>query len=321
MLFVYILAASYAVVLAFPSKYTTRGGSCDETDSRTPESSWDSHLHVLNPIDYPIEEGSEYTPGVYTVWDNAIFENRLGPEHVVLIQPSIYGTNNTLLLKSLRAYGTDRARGVVVFNIEETTMAELNQWHVWGVRGVRINFLSTGETPPADELKKSLSEYSNMVKSLGWVVQLYIAMDIVQSIEDFLPSLGMQIVFDHIGVPDIPEQNSTKSYNPSDIAGFDSMVRLLQQNVAWVKISGPYRVSNVQGPIYYELDPLILELFRVAPSRLVYASDWPHTRFEGLDIKPWTSHLLDLTEGQEKVREGLFRDNAMVLWQAEDNHF
>lgn len=78
-----------------------------------------------------------------------------------------------------------------------------------------------------------------MVKSLGWVVQLFIAMDAIQSIEDFIPSLGVQIVFDHIGVPDIPVQNSAKSYNLSDIAGFDSMVWLLQKNVAWVKISGP----------------------------------------------------------------------------------
>ncbi|CAI6091871.1 unnamed protein product [Clonostachys chloroleuca] len=144
-------------------------------------------------------------------------------------------------------------------------------------------------------------------------------MDAIQSIEDFIPSLGVQIVFDHIGIPDIPVQNSAKSYNLSDIAGFDSMVWLLQKNVAWVKISGPYWISNVQGPIYHELDPLILELFRAAPSRLVYASDWPHTRFKGLDIKPWTSYLLDLTKGQEKVRDGLFRDNAIVLWQAGDN--
>ncbi|KAK7225344.1 hypothetical protein V2G26_013347 [Clonostachys chloroleuca] len=157
-LFAYILAANYAVVSAFPSEYTTRGGSCDEADPRTPKNSRDSHLHVLNPIDYPIEEGSEYTPGVYTVWDNAVLESRLDLEHVVLIQPSIYGTNNTLLLESLRAYGPTRARGVLVFNIEEISMAELNQWHAWGVCGVRINFLSTGETPPADELKRTLSE-------------------------------------------------------------------------------------------------------------------------------------------------------------------
>ncbi|VUC30778.1 unnamed protein product [Clonostachys rosea] len=291
------------------------GRSCDEADPRIPDNSWDSHLHVLNPVDYPIEEGSEYTPGVYTVWDNVLFENRLGPEHVVLIQPSIYGTNNTLLLESLRAYGPDRARGVVVFNIEDVSMAKLNQWHAWGVRGVRINFLSTGQSPPAEELQRTLSEYSNMVKSLGWIVQLYIAMDAIPSIEELIPSLGVQVVFDHIAVPNIPEQNSTRSYNPSDIAGFDSVVRLLEQKVAWVKISGPYRISNTQGPTYEELDPLILKLFQVAPSRLVYASDWPHTRFEGLDIKPWTSHLLDLTEGQEEAREGLFRDNAKSLWQ------
>ena len=58
----------------------------------------------------------------------------------------------------------------------------------------------------------------------------------------------------------------------------------------------------------------MLELLRVAPSRLVYGSDWPHTRFEGLDIKPWTVHLLDLMNGDAELARKLFKDNAVDLW-------
>jgi predicted TIM-barrel fold metal-dependent hydrolase len=64
-----------------------------------------------------------------------------------------------------------------------------------------------------------------------------------------------------------------------------------------------------------------LELFEQAPERVIFGSDWPHIRFEGLDIKPWVSHLLDLTEENQWLRERLFRENALELWgvNKEDN--
>ncbi|KIL94099.1 tim barrel metal-dependent protein [Fusarium avenaceum] len=61
----------------------------------------------------------------------------------------------------------------------------------------------------------------------------------------------------------------------------------------------------------------IIELEDFPPTlgvRVVFGSDWPHTRFEGLDVKPWVSHLLDLTEGNQWLRERLFRENALELW-------
>ncbi|KAF4951955.1 hypothetical protein FGADI_7071 [Fusarium gaditjirri] len=244
-----------------------------------PNGSWDSHLHVLDPVRFPPIPGS-YEFGTYTAWDSTIEEIRLGWSHMVLIQPSVYGNDNTLLIDTLKAFGLDRAHGVVVFDVANTSAAQLREWNNLGI---------------------------------------YIAMKDIHDIEPVIPTLGVNVVIDHLGHPDIPKSNTSgTALDPYSLSGFDSMLRLLEGGNTWVKVSAVYRLSKAPGPLYTDLDPVILELFKTAPSRLVYASDWPHTRFEGLDIKPWTSHLLDLTKGNVELRNQLFRDNAQELWGGND---
>ncbi|KAH7258890.1 uncharacterized protein BKA55DRAFT_591720 [Fusarium redolens] len=279
-----------------------------------PNGSWDSHLHVLAPVRFPPLPGS-YEFGTYTAWDATIEETRIGCSHMVLIQPSVYGDDNTLLIDTIKAFGPDRALGVVVFDVANTSAAQLREWNDLGVRGVRLNFQSSGDTPPAKQLKEMMTQYADAIRPFSWVLQIYIAMKDIPSIESVIPTLGVKVVIDHLGHPEIPKSDTSGSaLYPHTLTGFDSMLRLLQRSNTWVKVSAVYRLSHAPGPLYTDLDPVILELFREAPSRLAYASDWPHTRFEGLDIKPWTSHVLDLTEGKAELRNGLFRDNARELW-------
>ncbi|KAF4333899.1 tim barrel metal-dependent [Fusarium beomiforme] len=323
------LFLSRAWALAAPSSTdvsptpTMTAKNCDyQPDSRMPTDSWDSHLHILDPVRFPPLPGS-YEFGTYTAWDATIEETRIGCSHMVLIQPSVYGNNNTFLIDTLKAFGPDRALGVVVFDVTNISTAQLQEWDDLGVRGVRLNFQSSGDTPPAKDLIKMLEQYANAIRPFSWVLQIYISMKDIPSIESIIPTLGVKVVFDHLGHPDIPKSNTSEIGNsqrldPHSLAGFDAFLRLIRQGNTWVKVSGVYRLSRVPGPLYTDVDPIILELFREAPSQLVYASDWPHTRFEGLDIKPWTSHLLDLTEGRIGLVNKLFRDNARDLWVGND---
>ncbi|KAF5530798.1 tim barrel metal-dependent [Fusarium mexicanum] len=285
-----------------------------EPDSRMPNGSWDSHLHILDPVRFPPVPGS-YEFGTYTEWDATIEETRLGCSHMVLIQPSVYGNDNTLLIDTLKAFGPDRALGVIVFDVANTSTAQFREWNDLGVRGVRLNFQSTGDAPPAKELRDMMQRYADAIRPFSWVLQIYIAMKDIPGIEPVIPDLGVKVVIDHLGHPDVPKSNTSgTALDPHTLSGFDSMLRLLKGKNTWVKVSAVYRLSKAPGPLYTDLDPLILELFEEAPSRLVYASDWPHTRFEGLDIQPWTSHLLDLTKGNVELRNRLFRDNVKELW-------
>lgn len=301
------------------SSLVQRNSSCLESISRMPEGAWDSHLHIIDPGRYPLSPNAEYNIGTYTVWDNAQFEDTIGGDHITMIQPSVYENDNTVLLQALMAYGPDRARAVVMFEAGNVTTAQLQHWHELGVRGVRINVSSSKDEISAEKLRNTMKKYADIIRPMGWVLQLYIPMTTIAKLEDVVPTLGVQVVFDHFGNPTMPEPScNPQKLDPYTIEGFGALVRLLKQGNTWVKISGAYRLSKLDGPEWTDLDPLAKELFAVADDKLVFATDWPHTRFEGLDIKPWVEHLLDLTEGDETLRQRLFRDNAKRLWGYED---
>lgn len=84
----------------------------------------------------------------------------------------------------------------------------------------------------------------------------------------------------------------------------------------YVKLSAPYRISKDET--LKDLEPLAKELLRVAGmSRAVFASDWPHTRYEGLDIKPYIKTLLEWCGHDEALIERVFKRNAENLWDVE----
>ena len=70
-------------------------------------------MHVVEPMKYPLAERPQYTPSTFTLGDAMRFEKSVGVRNIVLVQPSIYGTDNSCLLAALRELGADRGRGVL----------------------------------------------------------------------------------------------------------------------------------------------------------------------------------------------------------------
>ncbi|KAF5579581.1 TIM barrel metal-dependent hydrolase [Fusarium subglutinans] len=281
-------------------------------DPRMPAGAWNSHLHIMDPVRYPPVENIPYKPAVHNLWDNAIFENSIGCDHVFFVQTATHEYDLTLLLDSMRAVGNERALGLALFDPSTTSHEHIRRWDSEGVRAVRVNLVTYGDDTPINELKRQIKKYVNLINPFDWVLQLYTKMERIAELEDFLPTLGVRVVFDHYGDPSLPKSSSP--LKPYDIKGFQSLVRLLKTGTTWVKISGAYRLSHIDSDIWEDLDPVALELFEQSPKRVVFGSDWPHTRFEGLDVRPWVSHLLELTEGKQRLRETLFRDSALELW-------
>ena len=73
-----------------------------------------------------------------------------------LVQPSVYGSDNTAMLDAMKAAG-NRFRGVAVVN-EDISQAELSKLHDAGVRGVRFNIVDVKDgkrgTLPLDAPKR-----------------------------------------------------------------------------------------------------------------------------------------------------------------------
>jgi predicted TIM-barrel fold metal-dependent hydrolase len=57
--------------------------------------------------------------------------------------------------------------------------------------------------------------------------------------------------------------------------GFATVLSLLRKGNVYVKLSAPYRASKM--PDSADLQPFVRELVAADSSKLVWASDWPHT--------------------------------------------
>ena len=312
-------------MVAMDSKNSDR----DRRRLRMPPGAWDSHMHIMDGERYPNYSRQNYTLSErYTLSAALAFESTLGIERIVIVQPSCYGTDNSCVIDALRELGPTRGRGVVVFDPDEITESTLREWHQCGVRGVRVNLQSVDKKLDNAELSKLLERYAALIGPLGWVIQFYVPLHVISELEGIVSTLKVRVCFDHFGQPSVPQDldgNSEQSSGarpsweaPYSIPGFASLVRLLERGNTYVKLSAPYRISKML-PHFPDLDPVAQELLRVAgKSRVVYASDWPHTRFGGMDIGPWTDRVLDWCEASDGLAERIFRDNARDLWDVRE---
>src|SRR5258706_6001988 len=248
------------------------------TAFRLPPGATDCHSHVVGPPDqWPTIPDKRYEPeqGPFPAYIESLAE--LGIARCVLVQPSIYGTDNGCQLEAMRALGPTRARGVAV--VEETvTDAALRQLHDAGMRGLRLTWKSGGLGLEA------LEPIARKIAPLGWHIQLFTAAPVIAEIAPRLRTLPVPLVFDHMGGPDIAAGLSQP--------GFAALLGLLRDGNAWVKLSGAERLS-AQPDGYDDVVPFAKALIAAAPQRVVWGLDWPPSRFFKVKPQPldWIAQL------------------------------
>ena len=161
-------------------------------------------MHVVGLASFPLSKSAVYMPSPHSLTDAMAFEAKLGIRNIVLVQPSFYGTDNSCLLESLRQLGSTHARAIVVFDPENINQDTLEEWHSLGVRRVRLNLRSSANPWDRPKILQALKQYADLIKPLGWVLQLYAELEVAEWIEDLVPALGIKVCFDHFGYPELP---------------------------------------------------------------------------------------------------------------------
>ncbi|KAK3069427.1 hypothetical protein LTR53_012232 [Teratosphaeriaceae sp. CCFEE 6253] len=281
--------------------------------SRIPKGTWCTHMHVVDPRTFPLSKAAQYQPSPHTLDDARAFLSQLGIEKLVIVQPSIYGNDNACTLDGLRRLGPRHGRAVVQFEPKTTSREQLQDWHDLGVRGVRLNFKSVGGTVEQASLTASLREYAAAVRQFGWVLELYIAMEDVPLLEQAMVVIpGAKVCIDHIGHPSPASLEAAKE--AQDIPGFQALMNLLKRGQTWVKVSASYRLSK--DPRSTLVESLSREIFRARPDRCIFATDWPHTRFDGLDVTPYLEALMDHIQAEGIPLRRVLVENAEELFDA-----
>src|ERR1700722_6804591 len=166
-----------------------------------PEGAADCHVHVIpDPAKFPFWPGRLYTPPVATADDLLALQDALHMDHVVVVTPSVYGTDNSATLDALRQLGLGRARGIAVID-DKTAAADLDAMAQAGVVGIRINLETAGVFDPAASAKK-LDAAVERLRGRPWTLQMYTRPSVIAALKDRLGSLDVAVVFDHFAGAD-----------------------------------------------------------------------------------------------------------------------
>ena len=230
-----------------------------------PSGACDCHTHIFGDArQFPWTADRVYTPEPASIAEMRSLHRALHMERVVVVQPSVYGTDNACTLDAVRQLGP-RARAVAVID-ERAPSSALDAMDTAGVRGIRINLATAGQTDAGrarDRLLRSIEQLAGR----KWHIQMYTAMAVIESIRDRIAESPVPIVFDHFG----GAQAAPGTAQP----GFDALLGLVRSGKAYVKISGAYRSSNA-APDYADVAPLAKALIAANPQRILWGSDWPH---------------------------------------------
>jgi len=243
-------------------------GPISTPHNKAPEGATDTHFHIFGPVDrYPLSPRRLYNPCLSTVSEYRKLAQAVGIERMVIVQASIYGTDNSCMIDAIEEFGSACARGIAVVDetVQERDIAYL---HSKGVRGIRFNAI-TGVTP-----LELLPKIAALIEPFGWHIQLWIKAERLLAISNLLKNFPVDIVLDHM------------AQVPLDRGLNDPLVRnvfrLQETGRCWIKLTN-YRTSSQQPP-YFDADEVSREIIRNAPERCVWGSDWPHIYLEGLPM-------------------------------------
>jgi predicted TIM-barrel fold metal-dependent hydrolase len=230
-----------------------------------PAGACDCHTHIHgDPQKFPFFEGRVYTPEPASPEEMSALHKALHIERVVIVTPSVYGTDNSATLFGMRARGAS-ARGVAVID-DKTPESDLDAMQKDGFRGIRLN-LATGGVNDPNVGKPRFQAAVDRVKARGLHVQLFTSLAMISAIKDLVSTSPVPVVFDHFG--------GAQATLGVDQPGFADLVELVRSGKAYVKISGAYRASKL-APDYPDAAPLARALIAANPDRVVWGTDWPH---------------------------------------------
>jgi predicted TIM-barrel fold metal-dependent hydrolase len=222
-------------------------------------------VHVFgDPKRFPMWAGRTYTPETAPVQELIALHRALGVERTVIVNPSVYGTDNACTVDALRRLGP-QARAVAVID-DHTASAALDELDRVGVRGIRLNFESFG-VPDPGAARDQFRRASRQLAGRRWHIQMYTRLSTIDALHDDIMASPLPVVVDHFG----QAQAALGVTQP----GFDGLLALMRAGKAYTKLSAAYRLST-QAPDYANVTPLAQALVAANPHRLLWGTDWPH---------------------------------------------
>jgi predicted TIM-barrel fold metal-dependent hydrolase len=273
---------------------------------QAPPGACDAHCHVFGPADkFPYAPDRSYTPPDAGKERLRALHDHLGITRGVIVHASCHGTDNRVTLDAI-ATSDGRYKGVAVVG-GEIADNELEALDRGGICGVRFNFVAhLGGTPDLEVFDRILGR----IEPLGWHVVLHLDAQDIPVHAERINRIRMPFIIDHMG--------RVQAKNGLDQKPFRTLLELMRNPNAWVKICGPERVSS-SGPPFHDAIPFARALVEAAPDRVLWGTDFPHPNIAG--SMPDDGDLVDLFAEivtDDGIRRKILVDNPARLYRFGD---
>jgi len=272
-----------------------------------PAGAVDCHAHVCGPDTvFPYADERIYTPPDATLAQYNSLLAMLGIDRAVLVQPSVYGSDNRAMLAALKS-SPQKFRGVAVLDpdLEKISDTQLEELHATGVRGLRCNIVDVADKSAGLPINE-LTALAQRIAPLGWHLELLMHVNEYPDLYKTFNRFPVDLVFGHFGY-------SHAKHGVSD-EGFVGLLNLMKDQKAWIKMTGPYRICDGDLP-YADMRPFNDAVIAANPNQLIWGSDWPHVM-----LKKHMPHDADLCEllgswvSDESLRKSILVDNPCMLY-------
>ena len=260
----------------------------------------DCHAHVFGPFDrFPLAEDRLYTPPLATRLDHRAMLDAAGFSRGVLVHAGANGWDHAAMLDALRLDPT-RLRGIAV-PPNDVSDRELADLHAAGVRGARFTHIigRTGTRSSGTLDLQDLVAFAPRLRALGWHAQLWANCEVIAANTSWLRTLGVPLVFDHLGVVDV-----TSGPNNAD---FQTVLQLVRDGIACVKLTA-FRNSRSGDANYADVRPFHDALIAANAQQLLWGSDWPFLGMTG-EARPTVAHIFGVFS--DWVRDSALREQIL----------
>ena len=272
-----------------------------------PSGAVDCHAHVCGPAgQFPYAKERIYTPPDATLESYQALLKILRLDRAVLVQPSVYGTDNRAMLAALNAHPKQlRAVAVIPNDANAIYDTQLEQLHQSGVRGIRCNIVDVADKSAGLPIQ-TLRALAERIKPFGWHLELLMHVNEYPDLATLFDNFPVDLVFGHFGYSHAKHGIANK--------GFEGLLELMRNGQAWVKMTGPYRICDDDLP-YLDMRPFNDAVIQANPNRLVWGTDWPHVM-----VKKQMPHDADLCElfgswvTDSSLRKAILVDNPCILY-------
>ncbi|MGE0359837.1 MAG: amidohydrolase [Vicinamibacterales bacterium] len=283
-----------------------------------PAGACDCLTHIFgDPARFPLSPTRTYTPEPASIAEILALHRALQITRVVIVQPTIYGTDNACTLDALEQLGAS-ARGVAV--VDATIPAtQLDEMDRQGVRGIRVNLETVGLSDPAVARERLQAAIARVKDRRTWHIQVYTRPRMIDAMRDLLETCPVHVSFDHFGGARLGDGSI-------DNRGFGLVLELLRAGKASVKLSAPYLASS-SVPGFADVVPLARQLVAANPSQVLWGTNWPHPnsghgeRRRPSDVSPLRRvddgailNLMPLWVPDADVRKAILVDNPARLY-------